>query len=186
MIHDDQKEKTDCQLQVVYESGEKPTMVDRIRHILLRFLSAVSRRIQGNQRNSNPFPVGGPGVGVDESLLNEKIQDAQESGGERILFNPGEIVRLKTLEEIQKTLDSSGRCEGLQFMLGMKKYCGREARVLKKVRLMFDERLWRMVKLRNTYILENITCDGRDVFDGEGCDRTCYFFWKEKWLRKGR
>jgi len=100
------------------------------------------------------------------------------------MMQKGDLAEILPLDEIRKTLDQNGRCNGLQFMLGMEKLCGRRARVLKKVRTIFDERLWKMVRIRDTYLLEGVICDGRDVFEGEGCDRSCFFFWKENWLRK--
>jgi hypothetical protein len=178
MIRDGEKGKEDCQLQVVYEAGGKPNFFDRLRHLWLRGCSAVRRRLG---EGADSLPPSGPGVGLEGGLINDNPQETSDG---KEIFRDGETVRIKTFEEIQETLDARGRCEGLQFMTGMKKYCGREARILKKARMIFDEQSWRMVKLRNTYILENITCEGRDVFDGEGCDRTCYFFWKGRWLRK--
>lgn len=124
---------------------------------------------------------------TDVSVVERQDHDILEpspDSGQRAIFREGEMVKIRSLEEIKATLDSAGRCEGLQFMPGMQKYCGRQAWVMKKVHMMFDERLWKMVKIRHAYILRGIICDGRDVFDGEGCDRSCYFFWKDKWLNK--
>jgi hypothetical protein len=184
VAEDKQKINTDCQLQVIYESGQKPVITDRIRHIFLRLSSAFRRRAYGIANTADSILPSGPGVGFDSADVPENDSNIAAGDHGRASFNSGEIVTIRPFEEILKTLDPGGRCDGLQFMPGMKKYCGRQARVLKRVRLIFDERLWKMVKTRHTYLLEEITCDGRDVFDGEGCDRTCYFFWKDKWLRK--
>jgi hypothetical protein len=182
MNRDGNNKKGECQLEVVYEAGVKPTLLDHGRNIGLRLLSAIRRRTYRNKYGSLANYSSGPGIGVSGDTLGGESSgsDAQTNSS----FRPGDTVLIKTLPEIQKTLDANGRCEGLQFMLGMRKYCGQEARVLKKVRTIFDERLWKMVKIKDAYLLENITCDGRDVFDGEGCDRTCYFFWKSRWLRE--
>ncbi|SYZ71858.1 putative cytoplasmic protein [Candidatus Zixiibacteriota bacterium] len=182
MPNNDRHKKEECQLEVVYEAGIPPTSMDRTRNLLLRILSAFRRRTYKSKYGPLSNYVGGPGIGVSDDP-NERITVG--TGPEpKIVFSPGETVIIKAVTEIQATLDKDGRCEGLQFMLGMRKYCGQEARVLKKVRTIFDERLWKMVKIRDAYLLEKVTCDGRDVFDGEGCDRTCYFFWKSRWLRK--
>jgi len=174
--------REECQIEVVYEAGIRPSPADRARNFGLRLLSAFRRRIWKDKYGVVAGVPGDPGVGVnvDSSGGPETPSDSQV----RLSFEPGEIVTIKSVEEIQKTLDSNGRCGGLQFMLGMRKYCGQDARVLKKVKTIFDERLWKMVRIRNAYLLENVTCDGRDVFDGEGCDRTCFFFWKSSWLKK--
>ena len=84
--------------------------------------------------------------------------------------------------EIDATLDESGTCEGLEFMEGMKRYCGQRLAVKKRVQMMFDERRWRTVRVRRPrYILEAAICDGnaRQV-----CDRCCFFFWSPRWLRR--
>jgi hypothetical protein len=182
MADSGKNKKDECQLEFVYEAGLKPTFFDRIRNMGLRLMSAIRRRTNKDKYGPIGDYSGGPGVG-----LGGDDSGADNSGmglSDNLSFSPGEIVRIKSVAEIQKTLDNKGRCGGLQFMAGMRKYCGQEARVLKKVRTIFDERLWKMVKIKDAYLLENITCDGRDVFDGEGCDRTCYFFWKSRWLTK--
>jgi hypothetical protein len=173
----------DCQLQAVYESGGMPSLADRARLLGLRLLSALRRRTYGN-RIASVMISSGPAAELKEQLLCMQNGSPEESNARPQPFQSGEMVQIRALEDIQKTLDSNGSFEGLKFMHPMRQFCGRRARVLKKVRIIFDERLWKMVKIRNCYLLENVTCNGRDVFDGEGCDRTCYFFWKDKWLRR--
>jgi hypothetical protein len=70
-------------------------------------------------------------------------------------------------------------------MPGMEKHCGRGFRVRKRVRAIFDERAWRMLKIKNTFLLDDCVCEGRGMYDKEGCDRCCYYFWKADWLIKG-
>jgi hypothetical protein len=182
MINNSGDNQEKCQLEVIYEAGVHPTLLDRARNLGLRLLSAMRRRTRKEKYGPiGKFP-GGPGVGINEDDLSK--MDSNLDSPSNLTFGPGEVVTIKTLPEIQKTLDTNGRCGGLQFMPGMRKYCGQEARVLRKVRTIFDERLWKMVKIKDAYLLENVTCDGRDVFDGEGCDRTCYFFWKSGWIGK--
>lgn len=180
MNKNDSDRKDDCQLQFVYEAGEKPTLADRARNIGLRVLSALLRRFGSRAYAGGNDLSSGPGVGISEEIPRES--DTESSA--EVKLKPGDVVRIRSLKEIQMTLDNNGRCAGLQFMLGMQKYCGQEARVLKRVLTIFDERLWKMVKIRDAYLLENVTCNGRDVFDGEGCDRTCYYFWKSRWLQR--
>lgn len=176
--------KTDCQLQVLCDSGEALTLADKARNITLRLISAIRRRTY----KRSGFNVGGkgsPGIGIDDSW-KENNGGIGRADTRKSPINVGDIVQIRSIDEIKATLDPTGKCEGLQFMISMEKYCGREARVFKKVRTIFDERLWKMVKVRNAYLLDGIICDGRDVFDGEGCDRSCFFFWKDKWLLKIR
>jgi hypothetical protein len=83
---------------------------------------------------------------------------------------------------ISATLDKNGRCDGLRFMKGMEEYCGQTFTVLRRVQAIFDEREWHMRRIRDTVLLEGVICKGWYMGDREGCDRCCFFFWKEQWL----
>jgi hypothetical protein len=100
----------------------------------------------------------------------------------------GERVRVKSLEEIKKTLDHDGRCEGLGFMdLVMEPFCDQSFTVRKQIGLFFDERNWRMQKLRKVVILDEVYCElpvQNKALEWAGCDRTCFLFWKEAWLER--
>lgn len=95
-------------------------------------------------------------------------------------LEPGDWVEIKSEAEILATVDKLGRMKGLQFMPQMRQYCGTRARVYKRLeRLLFEESQQRR-RVTNTVILEGLICDG----DGVGCDRSCFFFWREAWLRR--
>ncbi|MBV9782138.1 MAG: hypothetical protein JOY62_19425 [Acidobacteriaceae bacterium] len=95
-------------------------------------------------------------------------------------LQPGEVVEVKQFEEILQTLDGRGRCYGLVFTPEMKKHCGRRYRVFKRLELMFDEYRHTQRRLKNTVLLENVHCTG----EGIGCDRACFLYWREVWLRR--
>jgi len=97
---------------------------------------------------------------------------------------PGQRVRVKTLEQIRSTLDAVGDCEGLGFMPVQEAFCGREFVVRKRIERFFDERTRRMLRLRNTVILDGVFCEPptTSAVDYAGCQRTCFLFWKEAWL----
>jgi hypothetical protein len=103
---------------------------------------------------------------------------------DRERLEAGDLVQVLPMSKIRKTLDKNGRTNGMDFLAGMERFCGTKARVLKRVNYVFDERAWKMRKCRGVVILEGIICDGSEQFQGEGCDRCCYFFWKEAWLEK--
>ena len=86
---------------------------------------------------------------------------------------------------ILATLDERRRCDGLEFMDGMARFCGQRRRVLNRVRLFYDEHERRMLKLkRDRYLLEGVICDGYGAFGQEGCDRACFYFWSSRWLTR--
>jgi hypothetical protein len=96
-------------------------------------------------------------------------------------LRPGEIVEVKSREEILETLDFKGRNRGLQFMPEMFKYCGKRFRVLKRVDRMVVAASGKMRLIPNTVILEGVYCDGKAH---GGCQRMCSCLWREIWLRR--
>jgi hypothetical protein len=102
-------------------------------------------------------------------------------GPETLGLKPGELVQVRPVEEILATLDSHRRHKGLLWMTGMQKYCGRQLRVYRRVETIMLESDGQLRKMRNTVLLEGATCDG--VAFG-ACDRSCFHFWREIWLRR--
>jgi hypothetical protein len=97
-------------------------------------------------------------------------------------FQPGELVRVKSREEIVATLDTKQLNRGLSFDPEMLKYCGRQARVLRRVDRIIDEKTGKMVNLKgDCIILEGVTCSG-DY--NQYCPRSIYSFWREIWLER--
>jgi hypothetical protein len=96
----------------------------------------------------------------------------------------GDLVEVRSLEEIKAALDEKGKYGGLKFLRPMEQYCGRRFRVLKPVRRILDEHDHTMRTIRDTVILEGGICHGQGIRGREGCDRSCFFYWKEAWLKK--
>ena len=92
-------------------------------------------------------------------------------------LEPGELVRVRSQEEIERTLDAEGRLTGLYYMPSMRKYSGCQFRVYKKVKKIILETTGQLREMRSpTVFLEGVTCDG--------CDRECFCFWREDWLER--
>jgi hypothetical protein len=101
---------------------------------------------------------------------------------ETLDLQPGEIVEVKSKEEIFATLDENDETQGLRFDSEMLKYCGRRARVLRRIEKIIDEKTGRMLKIkRPTVILEGVICAG-DYH--RSCPRAIYPYWREAWLRR--
>ncbi len=96
-------------------------------------------------------------------------------------LQPGELVEVKSVDEILATLDPRRRHRGLRWMTGMRKYCGHQYRVRQRVERIALESNGELRNMKNTVLLEGVMCDGRDF---GGCDRSCYHFWREAWLRR--
>ncbi len=98
----------------------------------------------------------------------------------------GEKVRVKSVEEIRNTLDKNNKFHRLAFTPVMWKFCGNTYTVLKKMEKVFDERKWKLSKVKNMILLDGVYCDGAGGIDKiwDGCDRTCFIWWKEGWLER--
>lgn len=96
-------------------------------------------------------------------------------------LRPGDLVRIRSREEIEATLDDKDRVRGLRFSAEMLPHCGKQARVLASLDRIIDERSGRMIKLRDCYILEGIWCEGTYRLM---CRRKIYAYWRATWLER--
>lgn len=97
-------------------------------------------------------------------------------------LQPGEMVRIKSKEEILKTLNKDLLNRGMGFEEEMSRYCGREARVLRRVDRCIDEKTGRLLHMKNPCIvLEDTICAGAY---NANCPRAIYSFWREIWLER--
>lgn len=97
-------------------------------------------------------------------------------------LQPGEIVEVKSREEIFATLDENDNTQGLRFDSEMLKYCGQRARVLRRIEKIIDEKNGRMLTIkRDCVILDGVICTG-DYH--RSCPRAIYPYWREAWLRR--
>ncbi len=110
-----------------------------------------------------------------------RASKVQPRPDESLGLRPGEWVEVKSVEEILSTLDGNRRHRGLLWMTGMRKYCGKRFRVYKRVDTIMLETNGELRKMKHTVLLEGIMCDG--IAFG-GCDRSCFHFWREAWLRR--
>jgi hypothetical protein len=91
-------------------------------------------------------------------------------------------VWVKSKEEIVATLDGDNSNRGMSFDGEMLLYCGREARVLRRVEQIIDEKTGRMLRFKNPCIvLEDVTCIG--AYHRQ-CPRGIYPYWREIWLER--
>jgi len=97
-------------------------------------------------------------------------------------LEPGEMVRIKTKEQIEATLNEKRQNRGMGFEEEMALYCGRTARVQARVSNCIDEKSGRMLTMKNPCIvLENVVCGGGR---NRNCPRQFVPFWREIWLER--
>ena len=99
-------------------------------------------------------------------------------------LQPGDLVRVKSKDEIVATLDTTGRNRGLLFDGEMASYCGRTARVQARVNRLIEESNGQMVEIKSDcIILEGVVCTA-DFH--RFCTRAIYSYWREIWLGEAR
>lgn len=97
-------------------------------------------------------------------------------------FKTGDVVEVRSLEEIMATLDAKGSIDGLPFMPEMMRFCGQRARVYKRADKACDTIHYAgSRRMHDAVHLENVRCDGRAH---GGCDAWCLTYWKEAWLKR--
>jgi hypothetical protein len=97
-------------------------------------------------------------------------------------LQPGELVQVRSKEEIIATLDTRNRNRGLLFDFEMLAYCGGIYRVLRRVHHTIDDRTGKMMKMKfPCIVLEGVVC--RSDYHGL-CPRAIYSYWRENWLMR--
>jgi hypothetical protein len=103
----------------------------------------------------------------------------------RLDLQLGELVRVKSYEEILATLDANNKNRGMYFDAEMVPYCGGVYRVLKLVTRIVDERTGKIQKFKTpSIILEDAVCQSRYSECRLFCPRSIYPYWREIWLER--
>lgn len=102
--------------------------------------------------------------------------------GETSNLQPGDWAEVLSAKEIFATLGAQGKLRGLRFTPEMTKFCEKQFRVYKLLSKIILEATGELRKIKTpTVLLEGVFCDGSAHAD---CDRSCFCFWREQWLRK--
>jgi hypothetical protein len=133
----------------------------------------MHRIIHGDKEVAVKLPRSGP---------RSDTQSAPAIGDTPAGLKAGDLVRVRSREEIKATLDDRNELKGCLFMSEMWTYCGTAQRVLKPVRRFLDERTYEVMRCEGIVLLERLICQG-SVYP-KGCDHSCFFFWREEWLEK--
>ncbi|WP_271565315.1 hypothetical protein [Bradyrhizobium sp. CCBAU 11386] len=100
-------------------------------------------------------------------------------------LQPGELVRVKSFEEIRASLDTAGQNRGMGFDAELAPYCGGTYRVRARVNNFIDERTGKMTRLKTpAVLLEGVCCQSRYSHNRMFCPRSIYSWWREIWLER--
>ena len=90
-----------------------------------------------------------------------KFAGANRVDGEKLGLEAGELVEVRSLDEIGATLDDGARHRGLRYSEELTAACGKRFRVKNRVDRLIDENTGRMIELKNDCIvLEGFVCSG--------------------------
>ncbi len=96
-------------------------------------------------------------------------------------FRAGDLVEVRSKEEILATLDDDGCLGGMPFMPEMLQFCGQRIRVGAVAHKTCDTiKQVRGLRLQSSVHLAGIRCDGSAH---GGCQAACNLFWKDQWLK---
>jgi hypothetical protein len=100
-------------------------------------------------------------------------------------LQPGDLVQVKSYEEILATLNTKNKNLGLRFDAEMVPYCGSVRRVRARVERIIDERTGKMIIFpRDCLILDGVICRAQYSERRLFCPRNIFPYWREIWLKR--
>jgi hypothetical protein len=97
----------------------------------------------------------------------------------------GELVRVKSHEEILKTVDAGNRNRGMYWDAELVPYCNKTYRVLKRITKIIDEKTAKIVEMKTPCIvLDSVVCQARYSQCRMLCPKSMYSYWREVWLER--
>jgi hypothetical protein len=104
---------------------------------------------------------------------------------ERLGLEPGELVEIKSRDEVFSTVTEANVNRGLYVDEEMTRYCGGQFRVSHRVTQIINERTGEMLHFKNPCIvLDNVTCRAEYSDKRLMCPRRITPYWREIWLRR--
>jgi hypothetical protein len=100
-------------------------------------------------------------------------------------LQPGEVVRVRSRDQIYRTLTPGRKNRGLWFDVEMEALCGQTRKVLARVDHIVDEKSGKMINISSDcIILEDSGCSGCLSRNRLFCPRQIYPYWREAWLER--
>lgn len=123
--------------------------------------------------------------GVPYPLKPGKLPRGGPTPVAKLGLQEGDLVRVKSHQEILATCDENLINRGMSFDKEMVPYCGGTYRVLRRVTRIINERTGKMQEMKNPcIILEGVVCQARYSSCRLFCPRSIYPYWREIWLER--
>ena len=114
-----------------------------------------------------------------------KIPKGTPTPAAKLDLQPGELVRVKSYEEILATLNEKSHNRGMYFDAEEVPFCGGTYEVLRRVEKIIDEKTGRMLHLKNdAIILKGVECEARYAKCRRFCPRSIHAYWREIWMER--
>jgi hypothetical protein len=145
---------------------------------------------------SNKQKYGGPGRWVYDRFQafwgglpfprhRGTLQRGQVAPLASLALQPGEFVRVKSYEEILRTISQDNKNRGMSFDGEMMPFCGKMFRVRNRVERFIDEKTGKMKTLKTpAVILDGVYCGSRYSNHRMFCPRSIFSWWREVWLER--
>jgi hypothetical protein len=123
-------------------------------------------------------------------LLGRPYPDVRGLAGEKtptevLDLQPGELVKVRSKDEIMRTINANQKNRGLFFDVEMVPHCDKTYRVLARVERIIDEKTGRMMAVPGScLILDGVACSGHFSTYRMFCPRSIYPYWREIWLKR--
>jgi len=109
------------------------------------------------------------------------------SPSEPLNLQQGELVRVRSRQEIYKTIGANRKNRGLWYDIEMEQFSGQVFPVLARVERLVDERTGKMIELsRDCIMLQGAVCGGCLSTNRLFCPRAIYPYWREAWLERAQ
>lgn len=103
----------------------------------------------------------------------------------RLDLKVGEVVEIRSREEILPTIDQRNRNRGMAIDEEMTRYCGGRFAVTSRVTQIINEKTGEMMHFKNPCIvLNDVCCRGEYSHRRLLCPRRIKIYWRETWLQR--
>jgi hypothetical protein len=113
------------------------------------------------------------------------VPRGQKTPAASLNLQPGELVRVRSYDEILATLNEDSHNRGMYFDPEMVLFCGGTYRVIDRVTRLINEKTGKMQNLKNDcIILGEVVCQACYSKNRRFCPRAIYPYWREIWLER--
>lgn len=124
-------------------------------------------------------------TGRPDPFREGTIPEGAPTPDERLDLRPGELVEVKTHDEILHTINRERKNRGMTFDPELTPACGQRFRVAHRVNRIIEEKTGRMLTMKSPCItLEGVYCRALYVHYSLLCSRRATPYFREIWLKR--